>query len=174
MIEHIYGAEVETIQGQVMSLEAYRGKVILVVNTATGCGFSGQLEGLEGLYRRFEKLGFVVLGFPCNQFGNQEPGSPSEIQAFCRDNFAITFPMHAKVTVNGEKEHPLFERLKRDAPGLMGITTIKWNFTKFLINRDGQVVERFSPSVEPEALISKIEALLTKSPPSTNVGPKPS
>ena len=174
MIEHIYGAEVETIHGQVMSLEEYRGKVILVVNTATGCGFNGQLIGLETLYKRFEKLGFVVLGFPCNQFGNQEPGSPSEIRAFCQENFAITFPMHSKVRVNGEKEHPLFERLKRDAPGLMGITTIKWNFTKFLIDRDGRVVQRFSPSVEPEALTGKIETLLTKRPQSKNVSAQPS
>ena len=174
MIKHIYGAEVETIQGRVMSLEAYRGKVILVVNTASACGFSRQLEGLETLYRRFEKLGFVVLGFPCNQFGNQEPGTSEEIQRFCKSQFAITFPMHTKVTVNGDQQHPLFERLKEDAPGLMGITAIKWNFTKFLIDRDGQVVQRFSPSVEPEQLTAKVEALLTKAQRSTNVIVEPS
>ena len=169
MIRNIYGAKVKTIQGQVMSLDAYRGKVILIVNTASGCGFRQQFSGLEALYQRFEPLGFVVLGFPCNQFGDQEPGTSEEILSLCEREFAITFPMHTKIKVNGEHEHPLFRYLKEDAPGLMGITTIKWNFTKFLIDREGQVVERFSPSVEPQQLTHTIEALLTKGLRSTNV-----
>ena len=160
MIKAIYGTEVETIHGQTMNLEAYRGKVILVVNTASECGFRQQLAGLEALYRRYYHQGFVVLAFPCNQFGEQEPGSHSQIRAFCQEEFAITFPLHAKIKVNGEHEHPLFERLKHDAPGLMGATAIKWNFTKFLIDRNGHVVERYSPRVEPAALAPKIEDLL--------------
>jgi len=160
MIKAIYGTEVETIHGQTMDLENYRGKVILVVNTASGCGFRHQLGGFQKLYNRYKSEGFVVLGFPCNQFGAQEPGSHAQIQAFCHKEFAITFPLHAKIKVNGEHAHPLFGHLKQAAPGLMGAEAIKWNFTKFLIDRTGLVVKRFSPRVEPEALASKIEELL--------------
>lgn len=156
----IFTINVVTIEGQVTTLDAYRGRVILVVNVASKCGFTSQYDGLEKLYKKYGDQGLVILGFPCNQFGTQEPGSEQEIAHFCHLNYGVTFPMLAKVQVNGDHAHPLFTHLKKKQPGLLGSLTIKWNFTKFLIDRDGKVVERFSPSTKPAALEDKIIALL--------------
>ena len=137
--------------------------MLLIVNTASKCGFTPQYDGLEALHRRFGPRGFAVLGFPCNQFGAQEPGTEADIDAFCRTSFGVDFPMFAKVDVNGAGTHPLYRMLKHAAPGLLGSEAIKWNFTKFLIDRSGRVVERFASATKPEAIASRIEALL-KSP----------
>jgi glutathione peroxidase len=133
---------------------------LLIVNTASKCGFTPQFKGLEELYQSYQPKGFVVLGFPCNQFGSQDPGSNQEITQFCTLNYQVTFPMMAKVEVNGPQADPLFQWLTRTAPGLLGSTTIKWNFTKFLINREGMPNERFAPTTTPDSLRKKIEALL--------------
>ena len=151
---------VRTAAGAMTGLDAYRGTVLLIVNTASKCGFTPQYEGLEALHRRFAGRGFVVLGFPCNQFGAQEPGDAAEIASFCSLTYDVTFPVFAKVEVNGAGADPLFRRLKADAPGLMGSKAIKWNFTKFLVDREGRVVRRYAPTTKPEALESDIEALL--------------
>ena len=151
---------VRTAAGAMTALDAYRGTVLLIVNTASKCGFTPQYEGLEALHRRFAGRGFVVLGFPCNQFGAQEPGDAAEIASFCSLTYDVTFPVFAKVEVNGAGADPLFRRLKADAPGLMGSKAIKWNFTKFLVDREGRVVRRYAPTTKPEALESDIEALL--------------
>ena len=151
---------VRTAAGAMTGLDAYRGKVLLIVNTASKCGFTPQYEGLEALHRRFGQRGFEVLGFPCNQFGAQEPGDAVEIANFCSLTYDVTFPMFAKIDVNGGGADPLFERLKADAPGLLGSKAIKWNFTKFLVDRDGKVVRRYAPTTKPEAIEADIEALL--------------
>ena len=141
----------------------YEGKVILIVNTASKCGFTTQYDGLEALYQTYKERGLVVLGFPCNQFGGQEPGTAEEISEFCRVRFGVSFPLHTKVDVNGDDTHPLFEYLKNTAPGLLGSKRIKWNFTKFLVDRTGVPVERFSPNTEPEKMSQEIETLLGSS-----------
>ena len=151
--------------GAIGSFEQYRGQVLLIVNTASKCGFTPQYEGLEQLYRTYHERGFQVLGFPCNQFGAQEPGSDQEIGAFCQKNFGVTFPIFEKIEVNGPRQLPLFDFLKRSQPGLLGVfgaSAIKWNFTKFLVSRQGRVVARFAPSTPPKALATKIEDLLAE------------
>lgn len=151
---------VTTNRGETLDLKDKLGKVLLVVNTASKCGFTPQYEGLEKLYEDYADRGFEVLGFPCNQFGAQEPGSADEIAEFCKLNFGVTFPLMAKVDVNGDDASPLFDWLKKEAPGLMGSKAIKWNFTKFLIDREGNVVRRYAPTDKPEAIAKDIEALL--------------
>jgi glutathione peroxidase len=148
------------IDGSEVPLKDFEGKVLLVVNTASKCGFTPQYEGLEALHRKYGPNGFAVLGFPCNQFGGQEPGDEAEIANFCKLTYDVDFPMFAKVDVNGDTAHPLFKWLKKAAPGLLGSEAIKWNFTKFLIDRRGQPQERFAPTTKPEALGSEIEKLL--------------
>ena len=151
---------VKAADGSDASLEAYRGKVLLIVNTASKCGFTPQYEGLEALHRDYAARGFEVLGFPCNQFGAQEPGDAAEIASFCALNYSVDFPLFAKIDVNGSSADPLFEKLRKEAPGLMGSTSIKWNFTKFLVDRAGRTVERYAPTTKPEAIAADIEALL--------------
>jgi len=155
---------VRAAEGGEASLDTWRGKVLLVVNTASRCGFTPQYEGLEDLHRRFADRGFAVLAFPCNQFGAQEPGDAAEIATFCRTAYDVTFPVFAKVEVNGAGADPLFRRLKEDAPGVMGSRSIKWNFTKFLVDREGRAVRRYAPTAKPEDLAGDIEALLDRSP----------
>lgn len=155
----IYDFQVKDIDLEPVDLNQYKGKVLLVVNTASKCGFTSQYKGLEALYQAYGPEKFVVLGFPCDQFGNQEPGSEEEIKGFCELNFGVTFPLFEKVDVKGETAHPLFNYLINEKPGLLG-RDIKWNFTKFLIDANGKVVERFSPNTEPEKLTGKIEKLL--------------
>ncbi len=149
-----------SIDGAALPLGKYRGKVLLIVNTASHCGLTPQYADLEKLYRRFEPQGFEVLGFPCNQFGSQEPGSEDEIAEFCETHYGVTFPMFAKVEVNGDGADPLFRWLRKEAPGLLGSEAIKWNFTKFLVGRDGRVVERFAPTTTPDDIAPAIEKLL--------------
>ncbi len=151
---------VKAADGSPVSLEAYRGQVLLIVNTASKCGFTPQYEGLEALHCDYAARWFEVLGFPCNQFGAQEPGDAAEIANFCTLTYDVTFPVFAKVDVNGTDADPLFERLKADAPGLLGSKGIKWNFTKFLVNRDGAVVDRYAPTTKPEDIRKDIERLL--------------
>jgi glutathione peroxidase len=151
---------VRTADGGAQSLADYAGKVLLVVNTASQCGFTPQYAGLEALHRAYADRGLAVLGFPCNQFGAQEPGDAGEIATFCSTSYDVTFPIFAKVEVNGKGAEALFERLKRAAPGLLGSRAIKWNFTKFLVARGGQTVRRYAPTTAPEALRAEIEALL--------------
>lgn len=146
--------------GTPFALSAYAGQVLLIVNTASKCGFTPQYMGLEALYRKYHDRGFEVLAFPCNQFASQEPGSAEEIAQFCSVNYDVTFPIFAKIEVNGPRTEPLYERLKHDAPGLMGTRSIKWNFTKFLVDRHGKVVRRYAPNVTPAALEKDIAALL--------------
>ena len=157
----IYDFTARSLTGEEVPLERYRGQVLLVVNTASQCGFTGQYEGLEALQRDFGPRGFSVLGFPCNQFGAQEPGDPAEIASFCRTTYDVSFPLFAKVDVNGAGAHPLFKWLTKTAPGLLGSTRIKWNFTKFLVDRGGQVADRFAPATKPEAVRGAIERLLS-------------
>ena len=151
---------VSTNKGDPLDLQDKLGKVLLVVNTASKCGFTPQYDGLEDLYRRYGEKGFEVLAFPCNQFGNQEPGDADEIEQFCKVNFGLTFPLMAKVDVNGDEASPLFDWMKAEAPGLMGSKTIKWNFTKFLIDREGHVVKRYGPADAPKGIAKDIEKLL--------------
>lgn len=151
---------VTTNSGEPLDLAQKRGTVLLVVNTASKCGFTPQYDGLEELYRKFADRGFEVLGFPCNQFGGQEPGDVVEIAEFCKVNFGVSFPLMAKVDVNGPEASPLFAWLKREAKGVLGTEAIKWNFTKFLIDRHGEVVKRYGPSDKPAAIAADIEALL--------------
>jgi glutathione peroxidase len=154
--------EAASLAGAPVDLQQYRGKVLLIVNTASACGFTPQYQGLEKVYRQFKDKGAVVLGFPCNQFGGQEPGTEDEIGAFCEKNYGVTFPLFAKVDVNGSHAHPLFEHLKKQAPGLLGTQAIKWNFTKFLVRKDGTVYARYAPSTAPEELMGDIEKLLAE------------
>ncbi len=148
------------IDGTLISMEGYVGQVLLIVNTASRCGFTPQYRGLQQLYQDYCERGFQVLGFPCNQFREQEPGSAQEISQFCEINYGVTFPIFAKIDVNGPGAHPLFRWLKAQAPGILGTQRIKWNFTKFLLGRDGRVMKRFGPNVEPEEMRASIEALL--------------
>jgi len=149
-----------TLDGREQSLAAYKDKVVLIVNTASKCGFTPQYEGLEKLHQEYGPRGLVVLGFPCNQFGAQEPGDAAEIANFCSLTYHVSFPMFAKVDVNGDNAHPLYRYLKAEKPGLLGTEGIKWNFTKFLVGKDGEVVERYAPATKPEELRKAIEALL--------------
>ncbi len=151
---------VTTNRGAELDLKDKLGKVLLVVNTASKCGFTPQYDGLENLYQDYKDKGLEVLGFPCNQFGGQEPGSADEIAEFCKVNFGVTFPLMAKIDVNGDNASPLFDWMKKEAKGLMGSTSIKWNFTKFLIDRQGNVVKRYAPTDKPEAIARDIEKLL--------------
>lgn len=146
--------------GETISLADKLGKVLLVVNTASKCGFTPQYDGLEALWRKYGERGFEVVAFPCNQFGGQEPGSAEEIDQFCKVNFGLSFPLMGKIEVNGPGETPLYHWLKQEAPGLFGSKKIKWNFTKFLIGRDGKVVRRYAPTAKPESIAADIEALL--------------
>jgi glutathione peroxidase len=155
-----YDHEAKLLDGTPVRLADYAGKVMLVVNTASQCGFTPQFEGLEKLYESYKDRGLVVLGFPSNQFGEQEPGSSAEIGAFCQKNYGVTFPMFEKIDVNGDAAHPLYKWLKQSAPGVLGSERIKWNFTKFLIDRNGQVNARYAPLTKPEQLAHDIEALL--------------
>jgi glutathione peroxidase len=148
----IYDVEVTTIDGERQTLESYRGKVLLIVNVASKCGFTPQYAGLEALYRRYRPRGLEVLGFPCDQFGHQEPGSAEEIKSFCSLTYQVSFPMFAKIEVNGPNTHPLYQLLKSAQKGLLGSEAIKWNFTKFLVDRNGQVLERYAPTSTPESL----------------------
>ena len=156
----VYDFSATRLDGQEESLSAYRGKVLLIVNTASQCGFTPQYAGLEALYEKYADKGFAVLGFPCNQFGAQEPGGEAEIGAFCETNYRVTFPMFAKIEVNGEAAHPLYKYLKDAKPGLLGSEAIKWNFTKFLIGRDGEPVARYAPQTAPQSLDQPVKALL--------------
>ncbi len=156
----IYDFTVRDIEGREVTLDTFRDKVMLIVNTASNCGFTPQYEGLEALYRDYRDRGLVVLGFPCNQFGEQEPGNAAEIASFCKLTYDVTFPMFAKIDVNGPSASPLYAWLKSTAAGLLGSEAIKWNFTKFLVDRNGKVVGRFAPTTSPEALTKEIEALL--------------
>ncbi|WP_179405256.1 glutathione peroxidase [Burkholderia guangdongensis] len=156
----IYSFSAESLAGEPVSLDAYRGKVMLIVNTASACGFTPQYKGLQQLYDRLAEQGFVVLGFPCNQFGAQEPGNAEQIGAFCERNYGVTFPMFAKIDVNGFGAHPLYQYLADEAPGILGLKSIKWNFTKFLVDRDGNVVKRYAPSTRPEEIAADVEKLL--------------
>ncbi|MCB9778478.1 MAG: glutathione peroxidase [Alphaproteobacteria bacterium] len=155
-----YRTPVVSLSGEPGDLTPYQGKVLLVVNTASHCGFTPQFEGLEALWRSHADAGLVVLGFPCNQFGKQEPGTADEIGAFCQKNYGVSFPMHDKIEVNGDHAHPLFRQLKAAAPGLLGSRGIKWNFTKFLVARDGTVLRRFGPRDTPAAIEGAITAAL--------------
>lgn len=156
-----YQTQIESIDGTMGTLEPYAGKVLLIVNTASECGLTPQFEGLEALWKTYQDRGLVVLGFPCNQFGGQDPGSNDEIAEFCKVNYGVSFPMHARIDVNGKDAHPLFTQLKEAAPGVLGTKKIKWNFTKFLVGRDGTVLQRFAPKDEPEAARAAIEAQLS-------------
>jgi glutathione peroxidase len=163
MHETIYGFTAPLLDGNPVSLEAWRGKVLLIVNTASRCGFTPQYAGLEALFQTYKDREFAVLGFPCNQFGRQEPGSAEDIGAFCRQKYGVSFPIFARIDVNGKDAHPLYRFLKQKQPGLFGFLgggKIRWNFTKFLVDRQGNVVERFGSSKVPRALAGKIERLL--------------
>jgi len=156
----IYDFSAETLDGKPAPLADWRDQVILIVNTASKCGFTGQYAGLEALYRKYRDRGLVVLGFPCNQFGAQEPGDAMEIASFCSLTYEVDFPMMRKIDVNGPRTHPLYAWLKKQKKGVLGTESVKWNFTKFLVDRKGQVTGRFAPNVEPKALEGAIEALL--------------
>ena len=156
----VYDFSATTINGEEVPLSRYRDRVLLVVNTASKCGFTPQYQGLEALYRDLQDRGLVVLGFPCNQFGKQEPGSEEQISEFCDLNYGVTFPLFGKIDVNGPASHPLYRYLKEAAPGLLGTRKIKWNFTKFLVSRNGQVARRYAPTDKPEAIRKDIEQLL--------------
>jgi len=156
----LYSLKATLASGEEQSLSSYEGQVILIVNTASACGFTPQYEGLESLYQRYRDQGLVILGFPCDQFGHQEPGTEEEILSFCRLNYGVSFPIFAKTLVNGPDAHPLFKHLKKHSRGLFGTEAIKWNFTKFLVNRSGEVVKRFGSVTKPNQLSAKIEELL--------------
>ncbi|HYX32341.1 MAG TPA: glutathione peroxidase [Oligoflexus sp.] len=156
----IYDFKARTIDGREQSLSDFRGQALLIVNTASDCSFTPQYKGLEQLYETFKNRQFSVLGFPCNQFGNQEGGSESDIKSFCQMSFGVQFPLFAKVDVKGPKAHPLYKYLVTEKPGFLGFKDIKWNFTKFLVDKDGKVVKRYAPTVKPEAITADIEKLL--------------
>ncbi|RTL49426.1 MAG: glutathione peroxidase [Rhodocyclaceae bacterium] len=160
MTKTAYDFSVQRLDGSEAHLSEYRGKVLLVVNVASKCGFTPQYEGLEALYRSYQDRGLVVMGFPCNQFGAQEPGSAEDIAGFCSTTYNVTFPMFAKVDVNGEGAHPFYAWLKKGAPGGLGTEAIKWNFSKFLVGRDGKVLNRYASTTTPEGLRSDIEKAL--------------
>lgn len=156
----IYDFTVTDIKGKKTNLASLEDKVALIVNTASQCGYTPQYQGLETLYQQYKEQGFVILGFPCNQFGKQEPGSSEEIQQFCDLNYGVSFPLYGKVDVNGANAHPLFDYLKSAAKGIFGTRKIKWNFTKFLVDRNGRVIKRFAPKTKPEEMAAYIEAML--------------
>ena len=156
----VYDFKAQNIDGKNVPLSKFRGKVLLIVNTASACGFTPQFGGLEELHQRFGAKGLAVLGFPCNQFGSQDPGSNEEIGAFCQKNFGVSFPMMSKIDVNGDAAHPLYKWLTKEAPGLLGTKGIKWNFTKFLVGKDGTVLKRYAPTDAPASLAKDIEAAL--------------
>lgn len=156
----LYELTARTLNGETVSLERYRDKVLLIVNTASECGFTPQYAGLQRIYERYAARGFEVLGFPCNQFGKQEPGDAAQIGSFCEKQYGVSFPMFEKIDVKGPNAHPLYRYLTRQAPGLLGTRWIKWNFTKFLVDRSGRVVRRYAPGKQPEELQADIEALL--------------
>lgn len=159
----IYGFSARTIDGRDQSLSDYRGQVLLVVNVASKCGFTPQYAGLEALYRQFRPQGFAVLGFPCDQFGHQEPGDEAAIREFCSLTYEVSFPLFAKIEVNGDAAHPLYQYLKKALPGLLGLESIKWNFTKFLVGRDGVPLRRYAPTDKPESLATDVAAALQAS-----------
>lgn len=159
-MKSIYEFEVTSINGKNTTFDAYRNKIMLIVNVASKCGFTSQYDGLEELYKKYNDKGLVVLGFPCNQFGGQEPEAEKKIMDFCRLNYGVTFPMFAKIEVNGSDSHPLYVYLKKQRPGLLGSGTIKWNFTKFLVDQEGKIIHRFSPSTKPEVIEDDIISLL--------------
>ena len=159
----IYDFDAQNIHGEMVPLRQYEGKVLLIVNTASACGFTPQFGGLEALHQQYGGQGLVVLGFPCNQFGGQDPGANDEIASFCQLNYGVSFPMMAKVDVNGAQAHPLYQWLVKEAPGILGTKSIKWNFTKFLIGRDGRVLGRYAPTDAPKSLIDDIEKALAAS-----------
>ena len=159
-MSRIYDFEAESIHGQPVPLADFKGQVMLIVNTASACGFTPQFGGLEKLHQAYGGRGLAVLGFPCNQFGNQDPGSNDDIASFCQLNYGVSFPMMAKVEVNGAAAHPLYQWLTAEAPGLLGSKAIKWNFTKFLVGKDGRVIKRYAPQDAPEKLAADIEAAL--------------
>jgi glutathione peroxidase len=159
----VYDFEASSIDGKPVALADYRGRVLLIVNTASQCGFTPQFTGLEQLWETYRERGLVVLGFPCNQFGQQDPGSEAEISSFCSLNYGVSFPMMKKVDVNGADAHPLYRWLTAEAPGLLGTKAIKWNFTKFLVGRDGAVLKRYAPTDTPESLKADIERALAAS-----------
>jgi glutathione peroxidase len=156
----LYDIAATTWDGQPMPIDRFRGQVLLIVNVASQCGFTPQYAGLEALYRRHRERGFAVLGFPCNQFGRQEPAGNAAIQQFCHENYAVTFPLFEKIEVNGARAHPLFVFLKSERPGLLGMRAIRWNFTKFLVDRQGKVVARFAPTATPASIEPRIVTLL--------------
>jgi glutathione peroxidase len=160
MMSSLYDYSAQGLDGAERSLAEFRGRVLLIVNVASKCGFTSQYEGLERLFQKYGTKGFAVLGFPCNQFGGQEPGNASEIANFCTQNYAVSFPMFAKIDVNGTDAHPVYRFLKGEKKGLLGIEAIKWNFTKFLVDRQGHVVTRFAPTTKPADLEKEIEALV--------------
>lgn len=160
MADSIYDIRVKDISGKEVSLEAWRGKVLLIVNVASQCGFTPQYEGLEALHKKYAAQGLAVLGFPCNQFGGQEPGAEKEIASFCQLNFGVTFPLFSKIEVNGPGTHPLYVYLKKQKSGFLGTGNIKWNFTKFLVDKNGKVLARYGSMSKPEALVSEIEKAL--------------
>jgi glutathione peroxidase len=156
----VFDFRAKAIDGKDVSLSDYRGKVLLIVNVASRCGFTPQYAGLEQLYAKHAEQGFAVLGFPCNQFGKQEPGSKNEIKAFCETSFGVTFPLFSKIDVNGPNAHPLYQFLKKSKPGFAGLQRIMWNFTKFLVDREGHAVRRYAPSVKPEAIENDLKIAL--------------
>jgi glutathione peroxidase len=159
-MDSLYAFTADTLDGQTVALDKYRGKVLLIVNTASECGFTPQYKGLQELYARYAARGLEVLGFPCNQFGKQEPGDAAQIGSFCEKNYGVTFPMFAKIDVNGANAHPLYKYLTEKEPGVLGIEAIKWNFTKFLVDREGNIVKRFAPITKPESITDEVEKLL--------------
>jgi glutathione peroxidase len=156
----IYDFQAQTIDGRTVPLSDFRGKVVLIVNTASKCGFTPQFEGLEKLWQSHGSKGLVIVGFPCNQFGHQDPGADSEIASFCQMNYGVSFPMMAKIDVNGPEAHPLYKWLTKEAPGILGTQGIKWNFTKFLVGKDGQVLGRYAPLDTPKSMVDDIERAL--------------
>ncbi len=160
MSASVYDFSATSIEGSNIDLSNYRGKVLLIVNTASQCGFTPQYQGLQALYDKYSGQGFAVLGFPCNQFGQQEPGSATDIQSFCETRFGVSFPLFQKVDVNGGNAHPLYQYLTKAAPGLLGLESIKWNFTKFLVDKNGQVVKRYAPTTQPSDIEKDLQAML--------------
>jgi glutathione peroxidase len=159
-MNNLYDFEFTSLQGNTFPMSDFKGKVLLIVNTASQCGFTPHYKGLQELQKTFKDRGFSVIGFPCNQFGGQEPGSSQDIAQFCEMNYQITFPMHEKIKVNGDQTHPLYQRLKKEAPGILGTQKIKWNFTKFLIGKDGEVKDRYGSKTSPQNIAKHIESLL--------------
>jgi len=161
-VSNVFDFKAKSLDGKEIDLKQFQGKVLLIVNTASQCGFTPQYKELEEVHRQFKDKGVDVLGFPCNQFGRQEPGTAEEIGTFCERNFGISFPLFDKIDVNGDEAHPLFKYLKSEAPGLMGTEAIKWNFTKFLVRKDGTVYKRYAPQTAPKELVNDIEKLLAE------------